>query len=261
MNVNIKMSDNKFCCDICNKKYSKRSSLDKHVLLCEYKSKSTREKQIIVEESSDTPSYDELVKIVQELSTKIIRMEEKMTEMQKYVIKKKKKLNVIDWLNDNVKPTISYSEWSSKGSSYLHLENEHFEYLLNNTLYETMEKVFEFILSGRRDFIYPIICFGQKSGEFYICEKEDGLCKWRKMSIDELSSLFGVLHNNLITEVTNWRRINSENLKHNDAMSMKFNKAIGKLMEMSFSPDAKFNKMKSCLYNLLKTELNLIELE
>jgi hypothetical protein len=32
-------------------------------------------------------------------------------------------------------------------------------------------------------------------------------------------------------------------------------------MEMSFSPDAKFNKMKSCLYNLLKTELNLIELE
>jgi hypothetical protein len=256
------MSDNKLCCDICNKKYVKKASLENHKLLCAYRMKSNREKQIIVDESSDKPTYDELVQLVRELSMKVVKMEEKMEEVSKFVSKKKKKLNVIEWLNVNVNATVSYAEWSAKKSNYLILEKEHIEYLMENSLYETMEKVFEYVLSGRRDFVYPITCFNQKPGEFYVCDKTNDAFSWRKMDINiELSNLFGALQNSLITEITKWRTENVDEMKHNDKMSVKFNKAISKLMDMSFNPDPKFNKMKTNLYNLLKTELNIVELE
>ncbi len=48
-------------------------------------------KQIEIEELGDVPNHLELVKIVQELTLKLIKMEEKMEEMQKWVIKKKKR--------------------------------------------------------------------------------------------------------------------------------------------------------------------------
>ena len=50
---------NKVSCDVCNKQYTKKSSLDKHKLLCNFKMKSERERKIDVEESSDIPSYND----------------------------------------------------------------------------------------------------------------------------------------------------------------------------------------------------------
>ena len=101
----------RYCCNVCNKQYTRKSSLDKHQILCNFKMKTQRERQIEFEELGDLPNHLELVKIVQELTFKLIKMEEKMGEMQKWVDKKKKKLNVIVWLNANVVPTIGFLEW------------------------------------------------------------------------------------------------------------------------------------------------------
>ena len=69
-------------------------SLDKHKILCEMKMKTKRERQIEEEELGDVPNHSELVKIVQELCFKLVKMEEQLTEMKKYVDKKRKKLNL-----------------------------------------------------------------------------------------------------------------------------------------------------------------------
>ena len=81
-----------YCCTVCNKQYSRKSSLEKHKILCEFKTKSKREQQVDFEELGDTPTHYQLVKIVQELTLKMIKIEEKMTEMQKWVDKKKRKI-------------------------------------------------------------------------------------------------------------------------------------------------------------------------
>jgi hypothetical protein len=53
----------KLCCAVCNKQYTRKSSLDKHKILCDFKMKTKRERQIDMEESSDIPTYYELIKI------------------------------------------------------------------------------------------------------------------------------------------------------------------------------------------------------
>ena len=57
--------------------------------------KTKRERQIELEELEDIPNHYQLVKIVQELTLKLIKMEEKMEHMQQFVNKKKRKLNDI----------------------------------------------------------------------------------------------------------------------------------------------------------------------
>ena len=66
-----------YSCSLCKKEYTRKGSLDKHTVLCEFKSKSRLELQVAVEEASDKPTYDQLVQIVQELSIKYVKMEEK----------------------------------------------------------------------------------------------------------------------------------------------------------------------------------------
>ena len=107
---NVKNDTFKLCCNVCNKEYTRKSSLDKHKILCDFKMKTKREHQIEIEELADIPNHYQLVKIVQELTLKMIKMEEQMEEMKFWVDKKKRKVNVVVWLNTNVVPTIGFLE-------------------------------------------------------------------------------------------------------------------------------------------------------
>ena len=187
----MQVSDsNKLCCHVCNKKYTKLASLNKHKILCDFKMKTKRECQIELEELEDIPSHYQLVKIVQELTLKLIKMEEKMEDMQQFVNKKKRKLNIILWLDTNIVPTIGFLEWVH---SSLIVKSRHFENLMENTIFHTIQQVFEDNLS-ETDFIYPITCFSQKNGVFYICEKKvDGSPEWRQLVLNDFILLLSTI--------------------------------------------------------------------
>ena len=123
----------KYQCCICEKNYIRKSSLERHQILCEFLTKTKREKDILLEEEKDMPTYIELVGIVKELSIKYIGLQEKIENMEKWVDKKKKKINVIDWLTNNRIPPISFKEWID-GLSVL--END-IEYLMQNNIFNT----------------------------------------------------------------------------------------------------------------------------
>ena len=244
-------TNTRYSCNVCNKHYTRKSSLDKHKILCDYKLKTPREHQIAYEELGDLPDHVELVKIVQELTFKIIKMEEKMQEMQKWVNKKKSKLNVIAWLNTNVAPTIGFLEWIN--TSFIVLP-EHFEKLMEHNLFYTIQYVFEYNLQKKDDFIYPIRCFVEKTGAFYIGEnKPDGTSMWKQLEFPDMILILKVFHNRMIREITKWKLDNQHNLVDDSKMSDIFNKAVIKLMNLSFTQDANLSRIKNGLYNYLKT--------
>ena len=78
-------------CGLCNKSYTRKTSYDRHVILCEILHQSKREKKCKGQELSDIPSHTQLFLIVQELALKNQILETKMIEMQKWVETKKKK--------------------------------------------------------------------------------------------------------------------------------------------------------------------------
>lgn len=252
-------SSTKLCCVICNKSYTKKSSLDKHKILCDFKLKSQRERQIDIEELGDTPTHDQLVKIVQELVLKQIKMDEKMEQMQKWIDNKKKKINIILWLNANLIPTIGFLEWANTG---LIVNQSHFENLMENSLSQTIQQVFEDNLAEKSDFVYPISCFSQKSNVFYICEKqEDGTPEWRQLVLADMVIILKKLQNNMIKQLTKWKTENQSKFDDNNKLSVIFNKSVIKLMNMSFTQDSTLGKIKNNLYNYLKIDLKSVEFE
>jgi hypothetical protein len=246
-------------CVICDKEYLRKSSFDKHKILCDFKTKSQRERQIEYEEYTDVPTHFELVKIVQELTFKLTKMEESVAQMQSIVNKKKHKLNVIVWLNTNIIPYVGFVEWIN---TYFVVTTEHIKTLMDssNTIYYTIQQIFEDNLSNNNDIIHPICCYTQKNNVIYICDKtENDTLEWRQLQINDFKLLLKILYNNLIKEISIWKTQNEN--EDNDKISILFNKGIIKIMNISFTQDNVMNKIKAGLYNYLKTDLKLIEFE
>lgn len=253
--VNTKISA--YSCALCKKGYTRKGSLDKHIILCEFKSKSKLELQVAVEEAADKPTYDQLVQIVQELSIKYVKMEEKMTEMQQYIDRKKKKVDIIGWLNTHVKPSVGYLEWVN---SIVTVETSHFLELLKpeTTIFECLFDVFTYNLD-KPEFICPLTCFVQRNGVFYICEPlEDalGAYAWRELQLQDFVLLLKQVQKKLIGELSDWRKENCKLFYDNDKIADQFNKAVIKLMNITFTQDASMSKIKNSLFHYLRIDLD-----
>jgi hypothetical protein len=246
-----------YSCPSCKKLYTRKGSLEKHKVLCEYKSKSKLELQVAVEEAPDKPTYDQLVQIVQELSIKYGKMEEKMTEMQHYIDRKKKKVDVVAWLNTHVRPTCGFLEWVNMVVS---VEPSHFLYLLRpeTTIFETLHEVFAYNLE-KRDFICPFTCFAQKNGIFYICEPGAlSASAWVELVLADFVLLLKQVQRKLIGELSEWRKTNQKLFYENDKVSDQFNKAVIKLMNITFTQDANMSRIKNSLYHYLRKDLDCL---
>ena len=263
MITTVKTKSTQYSCALCKKDYTRKGSLDKHIVLCEFKSKSKLELQVAVEEAPDKPTYDQLVQIVQELSIKYVKMEEKMTEMQQYIDRKKKKVDVIGWLNMHVKPTCGFLEWVN---SIVTVEPSHFLYLLKpeTTIFETLHEIFAYNLE-KRDFICPMTCFAQKNGVFYICEPlkdvsigSTNIYIWVELELQDFVLLLKLVQKKLIGELSDWRKDNQKMFYDNDKIADQFNKAVIKLMNITFTQDANMSKIKNSLYHYLRKDLDCL---
>jgi len=244
----------KFHCSICNKEYTRKSSLDKHKILCEFKSKSKLEKQVLFEEIGDQPNYVELVKIVQEMAVKMTKIELELSEAKKWISKKKKKLNVIEWLNINSKPEIGFMEWLQMNFT---VEQQHFELLMENSLFYTIQKIFEY--NFEKEYINPICCFTEKSNIFYICENlETNEAQWKQMLPSDFILILKTIQNKMLKEVSKWKIENHSKMEDNDKLSELFNKAIIKLMNLNLTHDTTSSKIKSNLFHYLKKDLKMV---
>ena len=117
------------CC-FCSKKFTRKTYYDRHILICELLSKSKKERNVEMEEHKDTPTVRKLYEIIMEMSIKYKKMEEKLEELSKYVDTKKKKINIIEWLNTTCKSSACapFELWMKK----IKVERKHLESIFSH---------------------------------------------------------------------------------------------------------------------------------
>ena len=223
-------------CSYCDKKCTKKSTLVKHQLLCEFLHKSKREKQIEEEETSDLPSYADLVQIVQELAYKNVLLEKKVNDLIRQT--PTKKVNVIDWLNENMIPTCNYEN----AHTLLEVSEKDVQYLMESKMISTIGKIFETVNPET----FPMYC---AKNIFYIYSDAT---KWREMAKAELVQLLNKIHNKLLKELCEWRTTNIERINANDQLSILYNKTMIKLMDIEFNHDVTLAKIKTVLSGHLR---------
>lgn len=158
----------------------------------------------------------------------------------------KSKIDVISHLNKNVsRSSISIQDWINQ----ITVTQEHFEYLFENTIIQTIIKIFEDNLNTRtkRDCIK---CFNETPNVLYIYTQD-----WKKMECTEMEEPLKKIQNGLLTEFTKWGELNVKQINSNNKISERYNNLLKKIIDISFKDDTKMHRVISGIYNLLKEEL------
>lgn len=243
------------CCTYCGKGYTRKTSLQRHQILCETIHKSKRDKICDQEETSDVPSRQQLYQIIQELAIKYDKLQDKMNDMQKWVQTKKKKINIIDWLNTNHPQSVSLQTWMKS----IHVTENHVKILMEENIVQTMNAILRNNLQPEKG--KPFASFSQKTNQIYTFSDDSN--EWKLLTQDDYIILIKQIHSRILRELCEWRNKNAKDIAENEKMSELYNKTVIKLMGLNFNPDTSaLVKIRANLYNSLKIDLKqTVELE
>jgi hypothetical protein len=247
----------KQCCSHCGKTYKTRTNLDKHLLLCEliHKRKSSN---ISYNEEDVIPSQKIMYELLLELGQKYVRLEEKVDEISKLVIKKKKKINILEWLNGNITPNIIFDKLSEKIS----IGEDDIEFLFHNSFLDTLNIIFMKSIYLFEDNENPIFAFSQNNNIFYIFDKLSNNNTWCELSREKLIRFLNIVQMKISKKLYEWKKTHSQKIKEDDNLLEIHDKAVSKLMSTEFKQESLLVKIKSMMYNKMKKDVKaLIEYE
>jgi len=242
------------CCIYCSKSYVKRINLDRHITICELLQKSKKSSFLIEDEQETLPSQYKMFQMLIELGKKYNKLEEKVEDMEKWIVKKKKKINMVDWLNANIFPNIIFENIIDK----IIITDEDIQYLFKNNFYDCLNEIFSKTIYNLTEVDSPIFAFVQKTNIFYIYEKLEGEKNiWIEISREKIMKFMNKVHAKLVKSFSQWKKDNSNEIKKNDHIAINCDKTLVKLMAIDFKNETTLSKVKSLMFSNMKKDLKV----
>jgi hypothetical protein len=218
-------------------------------VLCNFRHKSHIEREIEYEEIGDCPSNAELVKIVQELSIKLTKLEDKYNDIRRIINVKRKKINIIQWLNKHVTPTETIECWMS---DRIIVRNADFDMLI-----EKMDVVCVFQSVLKRHFTeemtHPIRAFCQREKTLFVFTScNENKEKWVQSTNEIVFNLVKHLQFKFTKVLMNWKADKDINNTQNTHLVELFHRAVIKLMNVN---EHTASKTKTFIYEHLKQDM------
>jgi hypothetical protein len=255
-NIQNKIKQPSQCCIHCGKSYVKRENLNKHAILCDLLHKARNTKLIIDDEDDEqVPSPKKMYQMLIELGLKYSKIEEKIEEINKWVVKKKKKINVLDWLNSNITPTVKFDDIIDN----IIVNEEDVNFLLHNTFYDVLNKIFERTIYNFNENENPMFAFVQKINMFYIYDSNN---IWIELNREKLTKFLNKIHMKVFKAFYEWKKEKGNEIKSNDNTATLCDKTLIKIMNIEFTQESILSKVKSNMYSRMKTDMKaLVEYE
>ena len=245
------------CCIYCGKSYKLKQNLKKHVIICELLNDCKQHKN--AELCEDLPSQRKMYHLLLELGSKFNRLEEKVDELNSWVIKKKKKIDVIEWLNLNMQPNIIFDELISK----INITQEDIDYLCegSNSFSDTLNQIFSRNIYNYSENEYPIFAFDQKPNTFYIYENNE--TKWILLNKEKMVKFLNKIYMKLFCLYRDYKKNNTDRINKDDRFSNLCDKlSIKMTKDVQLEQELYFNKIKNKMYSSMKIDMKgLIEYE
>jgi hypothetical protein len=255
-------------CTWCGKAYKTKINLEKHTILCELIHKSSKKRAN--KNNSDLNDYDDIgddlpspkkmYQMLLELGYKYSKLEEKMDEVNKFVVKKKKKINVLEWLNSNVIPSLVFENLIDK----IKIIDSDIDFLLENNFLDTINAVLSRVLYLEREDdlennLIPLFAFVQKTNIFYAFV-EGGV--WMELSKDKLCLFLMRVQMKISKAFHEWKKERATQIRDDESFAILCDKTLIKIMSNEFKQDSTFSKMRAVMYNKMKTDMKaMVEYE
>lgn len=259
-NIPNKIKQPAQCCIYCGKSYTKRANLDKHVIICELlhskkKSPSSEDE----EDEEPMPSQRKLFHMLIELGQKYNKLEEKVEELNKWVVKKKKKINILEWLNANNNPNILFDSIIDK----IVVNEDDIKKLLDNSFYDVLNDIFSrTIYRNENGNENPIFAFEQKTNVFYVYELIDDNKMWIELSNKSLIKFLNKVNTKILKAFYEFKTEKMQEIRASDKYSIKCDNTMVKIMSFETNKESILSKVKSMMFAKMKKDMkSLVELE
>jgi hypothetical protein len=216
--------------------------------------KSVKERRLENEEEDDTPNIRVLYDVILELVNKMSHMEQKISELSKWAEVKKRKINMVDWLNEQEKKEDNCNVTSlEQFIGQIKVGREHLDYLFQNDYTIGIVKVLQDMLPLEKDLTNPIKAFDQKTNLLFAYDKE----KWIIMPDSRLQQIVNAVSKKLLDEFIKWQKENEDRMQ-NDDFAIKYSLNVKKIMGGGLIREQVYSKVKLELYKYLKVNVKNI---
>ena len=263
-----KIKHSVMCCIYCGKSYKTRMNLEKHLILCEITHKSNKQhhKEFEMDELDDllddSISSKKLYQIVIQLSIKCNRLENKVADLSKYVTKKIKKMDIIDYLNSTTRTTNYPTLLFENITEIINVEQSDIEFLFHNSFINTLNTILSrniYDTNAKNEL--PIASFKEKKNTIYVYSKNNDnnlnnnqnnnlthTPRWSIVTRENFIRFLNIIQFKISKAFSEWRKNNAQLLNENDNHSILYDKTFSKLMEPDFKIEKTFVKFYNNIY-------------
>ena len=230
-----------FNCSVCGKVFKTSINFDKHNVLCDFKQKSLKQQELELQFEKELPNQQTMYKLLLDLGVKYNKLEDKYDDINKFVSNKKRKIDVVQWLNSNVKPNITFTRLIDA----IVITPADIDLLFQDSVNDSFTRIL-----GRVE-LTAIYAFTDKANLLYVYDND----VWSEMKREQLVNFLNMIQFKMSKVLFEMKRTNKTEILNNDAVATRFDKTTNKLMGIDFDNVALFNKIRNMIYNKQKTDI------
>ena len=224
-------------CPHCNKQFKLKKTLLNHMMLCELTNK---------EEVAVIPTQKEMWIILQKLYNDNQNLKKRVEQLEKVVNKDVKKMNMVDWLNQNDRG-INLELWL-KTSVLVTIDD--LKMIFMNDYARGLSNILENNIKDNEN--NPFRAFSHKTKQLYVYEKN----KWRKCRKTDIMQVFDRISLNILKISKEYDKTLSEKEKYG-ADNIEYLKNCDKIMIVDTKKKERHYKfIEQFIIGLTKKNLN-----
>lgn len=182
-------------CPHCNKQFKLKKSLTNHMMICQLDNKET---------INVLPTQKEMWIILQKLYKDNENLKKKVNQLEQIVNKDVKKMNMVDWLNNNDKG-IAIEVWL-KNNILVTLDD--LQMIFSSDYTRGLSNIIQNNLNEKEN--SPFRAFSHKSKQLYVYEKN----KWKKCKKTDIMKIFDRISLNILKKSKEYDKSLTDNEKY-----------------------------------------------
>ena len=234
----------------CGKEYSRLKAFHYHRATCELLALSKNSKQDVSHLTEmNVPAPLEMWMALQTALLKIEKLEKKIESQDRWIKRQKKKMCIVDWLNNNFPISDSYNQWFTN----LELERKDLQLIFDHDFVGGVSYILQKYLPIKNESTFPIRAFEQKLNTLFVFNGTT----WEMLDTDEFAKMIDQIHKKIHSVFVIWNKEKQRFMDY-ESIDEGYYKNVQKVMGGKYSRDETLRKIKFKLFNYLKFNLKNI---
>lgn len=262
---NLLKTGNYHNCNFCKKQFHQKFNYDRHVLCCEFITKSHKARENEIDITQQLPTPIEMYQLMQHMMVRITKLENENATLRRI---KRGKLSVLEWLNDTTKcplPAFTFSDWIR--NDILPNVKDYLETVFHQGLLAGLTSLFEQSISKCGSTTLPICSFDTKLSEIYVFKKntncdvqnEPTEPMWIKIPNVELDKYLRRVANQFTYDFKScWYEVHKADIETDEKYSEMYVDYYKQILGGKMSDDTLFHKLRQYLSSQLKRNLKSV---